>query len=187
MLKYIPLLFLGFTSLHGSNFYAEFQGGVNFVQNTNRDGNRASYDTGYILDGFVGYQWQYGLALEFEYAYRRNDLRRIDFVQEGFSTQGHFQNTSLMGNLVWTGCPIWNILPSVGAGLGYDYQKMHAINTRVLFNQKWNHFSWQLMAGLSYPIFCNAEVTLDYTFHSGGHHFYNHSVGLGLLYNFGFL
>jgi len=94
-----------------------------------------------------------------------------------------------MANLLWDllGCAFWKIQPFIGAGIGYDFQQMHASNSRIIFNQKWNHFSWQAMAGFAYSIFCNTEITLEYKFHQGGSHFYNHSVGVGLVYKFGFL
>ena len=133
------------------------------------------------------------MRLEAEYAFRRNDIRKIHFFAEGFSKHGHFQASSYMANLLWDlplsswECAFWNIQPFIGAGIGYDFQQMHSSNSRIVFNQKWNHFSWQLMAGLAYPIFCNTEITLEYKFHQGGCHFYNHSLGVGLVYKFGFL
>ncbi len=39
---------------------------------------------------------------------------------------------------------------------------------------------------LSEPIFCNTEISLEYKFHEGGSHFYNHSVGVGPAYKFDF-
>jgi opacity protein-like surface antigen len=169
-----------------TNFYAKILGGVNFLHNTSKDENKSTYETGYIIAGTLGYCWRNGLRLEAEYAFRRNAIRKIHFFVEGFSKHGHFQASSYMANLLW-GCEFWNIQPFVGAGIGYDFQQMHASNTRIIFKQKWNHFSWQLMAGLAYPIFCNTEMTLEYTFHQGGCHFNNHSLGVGLVYKFDFL
>lgn len=174
-----------------TNFYAKILGGVNFLQNTEISGNKATYQTGYMIAGALGYCWRYGLRLEGEYAYRRNAIRKIHFFEEGSSRHGHFQTSSSMVNLVWDlplsswGCALWNIQPFIGTGIGYDFQHMHSSNSSIVFNQKWNHFSWQLMAGLAYPIFCNTEMTLEYKFHQGGCHFYNHSVGVGLAYKFG--
>ena len=178
----------------GMNFYAEILGGANFLQNTTIDGNKSTYQTGYIVAGSLGYCWRhYGLRLEAEYAFRRNAISKIDFITEGSSKHGHFQTSSYMGNLLWDlplcswGCAFWNLQPFIGAGVGYDFQQMHSSNSRIVFNQKWTHFSWQAMAGLSYPIFRNTEITLEYKFHQGGSHFYNHSIGVGLVYKFGFL
>lgn len=175
-----------------TNFYAKILGGVNFLKNTEITGNKSTYETGNIIAGSFGYCLCDGLCLEAEYAFRRNAIRTVHFFVEGFSKNGHCQASSYMANLLWDlplssfGCAFGNIQPFIGAGLGYDFRQMHASNCRIVFNQKWNHFSWQLMAGVSYPIFCNTELTLEYKFHAGSH-FYNHSIGVGLAYKFNFL
>ncbi len=171
-----------------TNFYAKILSGANFLQNTTINGNKASYKTGYIASGSLGYRWRpSGLRLEAEYAFRRNAIKEIHFVGQGISKNGHCQASSYMANLSSWGCAFWNIQAFIGAGIGYDFQQMHSSNSRIVFNQKWNQFSWQVMAGLAYPIFRNTELTLEYKFHQGGSHFYNHSIGVGLVYKFGFL
>lgn len=176
------------------NFYARVLGGANFLQSSTTNGNKATYQTGYTVDGSLGYCWRtYGLRLEAEYAFRRNGIDQIKFITEGSSKHGYFQTSSCMLNLLWDlllrswGCNFRNIQPFIGAGLGYDFQQMHASNSRIIFNQSWNRFSWQAMAGLACPIFRNAEITLEYKFHQGGSQFYNHSVGVGFVYKFGYL
>lgn len=173
------------------NFYAKIFGGANFLQYTS--GSKSRFHTGYIVGGSLGYCWRYGLCVEGEYAFRRNTISKIHFYGQGSSKHGHFQTSSYMANLYWYlplcswGCDFWDIQPFVGAGAGYDFQQMHSSNCHIDFNQKWNHFSWQVMAGLSYPIFCNAELGLEYKYHQGGCDFNNHSLGLCLVYKFGFL
>jgi opacity protein-like surface antigen len=141
----------------------------------------------------LGYNWHYGLHVEGEYTFRRNEISKIRFFGGDYSKRGHFQTSSYMANLLWDlplsswGCDCFNITPYIGAGVGYDFQHMHASNCRINFNQKWRHFSWQLMTGFAYPILCNAELTLEYTFHQGSCHFNNHSLGVGLIYRFDFL
>jgi opacity protein-like surface antigen len=182
----------GFSYLNKSNFFAKIFGGVNFLQNTAIDGNTSKYHTGYIISSSVGYCWCYGLSLEGEYAFRRNTVKKIHFDEEGFAKHGHFQTSSYMANLLWNmslssrKCSFGNIQPFIGAGIGYDFQRMHSSNSRINFNQKWHHFSWQVMGGLAYPIFCNTEISLEYKFHQGGCHFNNHAIGVGLTYKFDF-
>ena len=177
----------------GTNFYAKAFGGANFLQHNEISENKSTYETGYIVAGSLGYSWRYGLRLEAEYAFRRNSIKKVHFFGEGSSKDGHFQTSSYSGNLLWDvplsscGYAFWNIQPFIGAGIGCDFQQIHSSNSRVVFHQKWKHFSWQLMAGLAYPIFCNTEIALEYKFHQGSCHFYNHSVGVGLVYNFCFL
>lgn len=174
-----------------TNFYAKFLTGLNFLEDTTADGNRATYQIGYEVGGSLGYAWRYGLRLEAEYAFKRNNINNIHFVLEGSSHHGHFQTSSYMANLFWDlplsswRCAFWNIQPFFGAGLGHDFQQMHASNSRILFNQKWHRFAWQLMAGVAYQIFCNTEISLEYKFHQGGTHFYSHFLGMGFLYKFG--
>lgn len=174
-----------------TNCYVKILAGANFLQNIAIDGNKSTYKTGYSIASYLGYCWHYGLCVEGEYAYRRNAIKKIRFFGEDSSRHGHCQTSSYMTNLLWDlplsawGCSFCNIQPFIGAGIGYDFQKMHSSNSRIVFNQKWNHFSWQLMTGLTYPIFCNTEISLEYKFHQGGCHFYNHSVGVGLTYKFG--
>jgi len=200
LLLLMPFLFFMGSHVHAqeccideTHFYAKIVGGPNFLQYTEIDGNKSTYETGFVIAGSLGYCWRYGLCLEAEYAFRRNAIRKINFVIEGSSTDGYFQTSSCMANLLWDlplsswGYAFWDIQPFIGAGVGYDFQHMHATNSRVIFDQNWRHFSWQLMAGLAYPIFCNTEVALEYQFHQGGCHFNNHSVGVGLVYKFGFL
>jgi hypothetical protein len=175
-----------------TNFYAKIFSGANFLQNTSIEGNKSTYQTGYIVAGSLGYCWCNGLCLEAEYAFRRNGIRKIHFFGEGSSNHGHFQTSSCMANLLWDlplssrWCAVCNIQPFIGAGIGYDFKHMHSSNSRIVFHQKWNHLSWQLMAVLAYPIFCDTEITVEYKFHQGGCHFYYHSVGVGLVYKFGF-
>lgn len=176
-----------------TNFYTKILSGANFLQSNAVKGNKSTYQTGYLIAGSLGYCWRYGLRLEAEYAFRRNTAKKTHFFVEGFSKHGHLQTSSYMINLLWDlppslwKCGFWNIQPFVGVGVGYDLHQMHSSNSRIIFNQKWNHFSWQMMAGLAYPIFCNTEITLEYKLHQGGHQLHNHSVGVGLVYNFGYL
>jgi opacity protein-like surface antigen len=172
-----------------SNFYAKIFSGPNFLQNSTIDGIQANYHTGYIIAGSLGFCWYNGLSLEAEYAFRRNGIREIDFFVEGSSTTGRFQTSSYMANLLWEIRP-WafrNIRPLIGAGAGYDFEQMHSSNSRIIFYQKWHHFSWQLMAGFVRQIFYHTDLTLEYKFHQGGSQFNNHSVGVGLVYQFGFI
>lgn len=166
-----------------TNFYAKIFSGANFLQNR----NATTYKSGYILAGSLGYCWNCGFCLEAEYAYRRNGINKIHFFSEGSSKHGHVQTSSYMANILWNvpfaSCR--NLQPLIGAGIGYDFQQMHSSNSRIVFNQKWHQFSWQLMAGLAYSIFCNTDITLEYKFHQGGCRFYNHSIGAGLAYYFG--
>jgi len=176
--------------LNEMNFYGKVSGGVNFLQNTSLNKNHTKYHAGYVIGGSLGYSSYYGLCFEAEYAYRRNTISKMHFFGQGSSKHGHFQTSSYMANLLWHlplsswGCACSKISPFIGTGIGYDCQHLHASNSRINFHQKWNHFSWQIMAGFTYAILCNAEIVLDYKFHQGGSQFNNHSLGIGFVYKF---
>lgn len=173
-----------------THFYAKIFGNANFLSHNHIAGNKVKYDTGYIIAASLGYNWCYGLRLEGEYAYRRNGIKKIHFIEEGFSEHGNFQTCSYMANLLWDfplsswGCFCWDLQPFVGAGIGYDSQHLHSSNSRIVFNERTHHFSWQILTGLAYPLFCNTEITLEYRYHQGGCNFRNQSIGIGFVYNF---
>lgn len=169
-------------------FYAEILGGANFLQTSKRDGIKTHYNTGYIVSGSIGYRWLYGFRLEGEYAFRKNTLRKGNFFGRSFTLHGHFQSSSYMGNLIWDlpSCYFCNIQPFLGGGAGYDFQQFKGKNGGIIIHENKKQFSWQVIAGLGYPIFCNTDLSLEYKFHKGGFkHIYSHSVGVGLTYTFG--
>jgi opacity protein-like surface antigen len=175
--------------VYKTNFYAKIFGGANFLLNTSIDGNKTSYLPGYVFSGSLGNTWRcYGLSLEAEYAFRRNGIKKIHFITQGTSRHGHFQSSSVMANLLWDllGCSFWKIQPFIGGGVGWDFQKLYSSNSRIRYHQSWDHAAWQVMAGFSYPIFRNTELTLEYKFHAGGD-FQSNDVGLGLVYKFGYI
>jgi len=172
--------------------YINVLGGANFLQTEIEEGVRTDYRTGYIVSTSVGYEWCYGLRLEAEYAFRRNTIKDLHFFGRSFPADGRFQSSSYMGNLLWDlplsylGCDCWDIHPFIGGGIGYDFQLIGGSIGGFDFREKSKHFSWQVMAGLAYPIFCNLDLMVEYTFHKGGlNHLYNHSIGAGLTYRFG--
>lgn len=175
-----------------SCFYAKIFSGSNFLQDTTLDGNFTQYQTGYTIAGSLGYRWCCGLRLEGEYAFRRNSIEKIQFIQQGSSSEGHSETSSYMANLLWdlplksSECNFCNIQPFIGAGVGYDCQQIHASNSRVVFDQEWKHFSWQLVAGLFYSVLPNTDISLEYKFHQGSSSFSNHTVGIGLEYRSSF-
>ncbi len=80
------LNFLGDESVDGK--ITTFSGTTKFGTKVSGFSGEAEFDadTGYVFGGAVGYQWDNGLILEVEAAYRRNQLD-IDGVGEGFGTR----------------------------------------------------------------------------------------------------
>lgn len=175
-----------------NNLYTEIFLGANFLSSSMHDDIELDYHPGFIASASLGYRWIAGIRLEAEYAFRRNSLRKGDFLHRGFKLSGHFQSSSYMGNLLWDvpssvcDCSYWNIQPFIGGGVGYDFQQIDAKNGNISVKENKKKFAWQIIAGLAYPIFCNTDLSLEYKFHKGGFkHLYNHSLGIGLTYSFG--
>lgn len=172
-------------------FYGEIFGGANFIQTASYHHKKIDYNPGFVVAGTLGFHWLYGIRFEGEYAFRRNDAKKLHFQGESLSLKGHFQSSSYMANILWDlplGCLGWN-LPRVqtflGAGAGYDAQRIHIKNNAFTFNKKENDFAWQVMAGVNYTIWYNTSISLEYKFHKGGlDNLYNHSLGIGLTYTF---
>jgi len=175
-------------------FYAEILGGANFLQITGSASNSIKCKTGYVVSGSLGYRLCYGVRVEAEYVYRKTSLNTVKFVGHHVPCHGYFQSSSYMVNALWDiplsswGCDFWKVQPFIGAGIGYDCLKVkaRAQNTDATTHGSKKGFAWQLMIGGAYPIYCNTDISLEYKFHKGSaQHLYNHSVGVGLTYNFG--
>lgn len=165
-----------------NRFYVEFFGGANFLESEHKEDASIKYRTGYMVAGSLGYRWCYGLRLEGEYAFRRNSV-------EGGSN--HFQSSSYMGNVIWDmpvedwGCTLFGMVPFVGGGVGYDFQRVHLSDSDVSTDKK--GLAWQVIAGLYYPVLPNGHISLEYKFHKGkSNSLQNHSIGVGFTYTFDF-
>ena len=72
LLLVMSLLVVLTTEAQAQGVYAKIFSGANFLQNTTINGNKSTYQTGYIVSGVLGYSWRYyGLRFESEYAFRR--------------------------------------------------------------------------------------------------------------------
>jgi OmpA-OmpF porin, OOP family len=161
----------------------------------------AQYDDGYTgaLNG--GYSFNNGIDLELEGAMRYNDANNIR-GQGGF-TRGSMRNYAVMGNIYYhlptfdLGIPI---SPFIGAGAGMaDYTPYHIrsdnmpAGTYVGGPDAWG-FAYQAMAGLSYKVADNIDLSVEYRWFSrtdqsyprGVTNDYDHnSVLVGVRYSFG--
>jgi len=169
------------------DFYVKGLAGLNFIQIRNH-GFTSNVKTGYILTAAVGYRLGYDLRAEAEYSYRRNRLKHIN---------GNINASSYMANVIWDmpldqyNCSCFDFQPYVGVGIGYDVQQI-SVSTRTKrgskasFHNSKKSFAWQLMTGVSYPVYTNTDMSLEYKFHQAtSTRLYDHSVGVGVTYNFG--
>lgn len=207
-------------------FYVDGFGGANWVQvskkhhKNNNDSNnnthqRLNFDTGYVAGGIIGYRWCEGLRLEAEASYRRNELRSHKHDSSSSSSSsssntrhhGHLSEWAYMVNGIyevpscywdcWDCCRCWDIVPYIGAGIGYGVQRLHTShsNESGLLDDSSSHhhnhkgrkkgFAWQVMAGLVYHVSCNFDMSLGYRFHKGRlNSVYNHALDVAAIFHF---
>lgn len=177
----------------GDGFYAGAIGGANWLQANKHRGFQLEFDTGYNVGGFVGYEFCWGLAVEAEFTYRHNTLRKVKFESTSFKPHGHLNSMSYMANFIYefnlSHCWCVPLFPYLGAGLGYEHQQLKlghcsSSSSSNSGNSK-NGFGWQILAGIGYVVNCHFDVALDYHFNKGrANRLYNHSLSLAAAYHF---
>jgi OmpA-OmpF porin, OOP family len=115
---------------------------------------------GFVGVGSLGYGFGNGLRLEVEGDYRRDSLHQLSGTPFPTSAGGNVKRYGVMANALFDidiGVP-W-IFPYVGAGAGYQWTNLHgvsAVSTAVPFSYATNDtqgaFTWQAIAGLSFPM-----------------------------------
>lgn len=185
-------------------YYVGVLGGANFLQTSKHDGVEFEFDTGYDVGGFLGYEFCGGFAVEAEFTYRHNELRKVKFDCESVKAHGHFNSMSYMANVIynWDLSRCWCIpvTPYLGAGIGYAQQKLSYPSEdesdcgcestcedtcKDKNDNKKNGFAWQIIAGIGYKISPCFDIALDYRFNEGQQRrFYNHSLGVLAAYHF---
>lgn len=155
---------------HAEDYYAKLLGGLNFAE-----GAKHQFRRDYIFSGALGYQSCYGIAFEAEYAFRRNKIKRFHYFGQDFSIPGSLQSSSYMANALWDfECGLF-----LGGGIGYDVQQFHVKEDSFRWDDNKKGFSWQLLAGLRYPLCNGTRIGLEYQLHKGPlKNIYNHSIGL---------
>lgn len=176
------------SAINVEGFYAGGLGAANFLETNKRHHQRQKFNVGYAAGGLVGYRWCQGWRLEGEATYRNNQRRTRSSRS---SNRGHYHSWSFMANGYYEfadySCFLWDITPYVDAGIGYTTQRTHRRrnDTSSSSRHKKHGFAWQVGAGLSYPIWECAEISLDYRFHKGRERkFYNHTLGAIVKYYF---
>lgn len=177
------------------NFYANVFAGANFLQIEGRS-HGVNTKVGYAVSGSIGYRIACGFRVEGEYAYRRNSLKTRAYYADDSSyvhANAHHQTNSFMANVLYD-LPLTfeciELIPFVGAGIGYDSQKTHASARISDVSHSDSHtkgmFAWQFLTGVAYPLCDNTQISVEYKLHKGTkYNLYNHSIGAGLTYNFG--
>jgi OOP family OmpA-OmpF porin len=200
-----------FTNIAAQNrgFYMGLGGGGNFAESSRFRGGgadaTASYETGFVGLGSIGYALGTGLRLEVEPGYRRNDLDKIG----GVSAHGHATIMTLMANAIWDvpfrvpgNLPVLSkMLPHIGVGAGVA----RTINSSAPYNGlsvtgNQTEPAFQAIAGLEYALTPGLKAGIDYRYllvhdvnfrvaetgaRTKAGDLNNHSVLLTLRYEFG--
>lgn len=155
-------------------------------------GWNTEFDTGYAINGQVGYAFDNGIRIEVEGAYTRYDVdthtgltvggANIDGVDVAVLTrgapaatnptvgaviadgQGRVSNFGLFGNVFYDINTGSSFKPFVGAGLGYQWADVQYRPSGVdVADDNDGGFAYQLMAGASVALSDSAEVFGQYT------------------------
>ncbi|MDZ4737306.1 MAG: outer membrane beta-barrel protein [Rhodospirillaceae bacterium] len=165
-------------------------------------------DTGYVVGVFGGYGFDFGGRAELEFAYRSNGINSIDY-NEGSGTyalSGDLNVYSLMGNFWYDFHTGSGFMPYVGGGIGAAWLVSDdwgfAGSTDPSYSSDSDvAFAYQLGTGVNYAFNETVAVGVGYRFfgttafevensYPGATNYdmdgyYNHSVLLNLIVNFG--
>jgi opacity protein-like surface antigen len=154
-------------SLQPGGVYVGLEGGANWLFNSSYNStiftgggsgsfnNNASFNTGYVLGGMVGYDFV-GPRVELEGAYRANNgnVQAGAFVGSyGFN----LQQINVMGNIYYDFMAGGRFVPYVGAGAGVGFLNVGALGTSVNSTQ----FAYQAMVGAGYNIDETFRINLE--------------------------
>jgi len=128
-------------------------------------GSRATWDTGWLAGGTVGYIVGNGLRVELEGAYRQASIDQLYGVR---ASNGRISNITAMGNVLYDINTGTFVTPYIGAGIGMSYAQVRATPApnaqQVWFSDHDVVFAYQGIAGLSFQITPAIAVGIDYRF-----------------------
>lgn len=186
--------------------YVEVRGGATFLTDSDIedlggfDDIELDTDTGWLVDGAVGYAHDSGLRGEIAIGYRENEFDEIEADFGGTSlsadVDGDISAFTTMGNVYYdfyldkygAQGALANLAPFVGAGIGLAVFDIDG----DLGDEKETTFAYQVMAGLSYAFTPNIAASVGYAFFSApdaefegtDFDYDSHNVLAGLRYTF---
>jgi opacity protein-like surface antigen len=163
-----------------NGFYIGARGGLNWLFNGDINVNgvatvtgfgtgqvngthSASFDTGWALGGFAGYDF-IGPRVEIEALYRDNQGSQSGSLPvSGVGTlrsrsSAEVQQTSLMANVYYDFFAREAFTPYVGAGVGIAFVNSHL---GALTNSSDTEFAYQAIIGVGYKVMSNLRLNLD--------------------------
>ena len=167
----------GVSAARADGFYVNLHGGPRYLKDANlsRDPHGEPLDVGRLhfdnVGGTVGiaggYDWDNGLALETEFAYRRNGLDHDEFHGDSTDLDGTLSSYTLLANLYYRLDTGTDFTPYVGGGVGISLLdldmkrgnegRFHALDTDT-------QFAYQGIAGLAYAVAPHWSVGAEYRF-----------------------
>jgi OmpA-OmpF porin, OOP family len=155
-------------SLQPGGAYVGLEGGLNWLFNTTFNTQavvapffnqgfqtNASFQTGYVLGGTVGYDFV-GPRVELEGSYRDN-WGTLNLSGFGASANVHNQTIAVMGNVYYDFLAGSRFVPYIGAGAGVAFLQAGALGT----NQSATTFAFQGMIGAGYNIDETFRINLE--------------------------
>jgi opacity protein-like surface antigen len=172
------------------------------------DSYRISYDTGYSVNGAVGYDFGVNVRTELEVAYRHADTNTLQFFDGNHHYLSDISLVSLLANLFYDVKLPHGFTPYVGGGLGVAFVDMKPGNFNVVFTSGFSHpttnanahssdtvLAYQVGCGIAYAVtpkisldagyryFATDDVAVN-TFLPGKLEFASHIGQVGIRYQF---
>lgn len=134
-------------------------------------------DTGYVIGGYIGYRCCNGIRVEFELAYRDNDIDQVFVFDGGAPVAATLADTnvtafSYMANIIYEciycACDYY-VRPYFGVGFGgVTVDASINMSSPLTYNVDSDDsvFAWQVLMGVAYPWNDCAEFALEYRFFS---------------------
>lgn len=134
---------------------------------TGRHNPLAKVKPGYIFGGLLGYKFESHYRLEFEVAYRSNDLDKVKFREHYRPGEGHFSEISYMANALVDIIVDCEWTPFFGVGAGYADSKLHVHRFDQTQRSRFTHqgLATQFIAGLAYNLRPDLDTSLQYRYY----------------------
>lgn len=137
-----------------------------------------SYDTGYSVNGAVGYDFGINIRTEFEVAYRHADTNSLTPIAAGFHFESDISLVSLLANAFYDFKLPHGFTPYLGGGLGVAFVDIKQGDSIVIvnpvtgqFNTNNNNssdtvFAYQVGAGITYALAPKVSLDAGYRYFS---------------------
>jgi len=188
-------------------WYVGLEGGAGVIEDWNHildvaTPASATFDTGWLALGTVGFAWQNHLRVEFEAGYRSNNLDTyVDGGTPDPAISGDLWEATAMANLLYDLYLTDDLSLSLGAGVGGDFANFTRTDGATSAeDDQWN-LAYQGIAGVNYSIAQQTSLFVNYrylrvvspefefapaltdSFHDGDD-FVKHALTIGLRYAF---